>query len=111
MLLPSEESTAEVGVAGQIGSVRVPVLAQQWPGPLIGGFVTLSPAESSAQGLDPAELRLPEARGRLRNGAYAFQWWLFAAFTAVMAVRIARDIGAPAPTAAARPGGTTGERA
>ena len=23
--------------------------------------------------------RLPEARGRLRNGAYALQWWLFAA--------------------------------
>ena len=38
-------------------------------------------------------MTLPEARGRLRNGAYAIQWWLFAGFTLVMAVRMARDLG------------------
>jgi len=40
-----------------------------------------------------ALLRLPESPGRLRNGAYVGQWWLFAAFTLFMAFRIARDIG------------------
>ena len=42
--------------------------------------------------------RLPEARGRLRNAAYAGQWWLFAAFTLVMAVRMARDLRLETPT-------------
>ena len=42
------------------------------------------------------EVALPDARGRLRNAAYALQWWCFAAFTVVMAVRIARDVGRPA---------------
>ena len=76
-----------------MGAIRVPQLAQQWPGPLVEGFVTLAPAEANAQGLEPAVVALPEARGRLRNGAYALQWWMFAAFTVVMAIRIARDVG------------------
>jgi hypothetical protein len=53
--------------------------------------------------LAPAEWRLPEARGRLRNGAYAMQWWLFAAFTLFMAFRIARDIGLPVVVAEITP--------
>ena len=69
------------------------MLAQQWPGPLISGFVTLSADDAQAQQLVPATVTLPEARGRLRNGAYAIQWWLFAGFTLVMAVRMARDFG------------------
>ena len=36
---------------------------------------------------------LPEAQGRLRNGAYALQWWVFAAFALGMSIRVARDIG------------------
>ena len=36
---------------------------------------------------------LPEGQGRLRNGAYAIQWWIFAAFAIVMAAKIARDLG------------------
>ena len=94
VLLPSEE--AEPGgpaPAGQLSSVRLPLLAQQWPGPLIDGFVTLSAKDAQAQHLVPATVTLPEARGRLRNGAYAIQWWLFAGFTLVMAVRMARDFG------------------
>lgn len=87
VLLPSEDS-------GDDGSaVRLPVLAQTWPGPLVGGFVTLAAADAEAQGLQPAPLQLPEAPGRLRNGAYALQWWLFAGFALFMAARIARDLG------------------
>jgi surfeit locus 1 family protein len=95
ILLPSEEAAASPGGPEEMGSIRVPQLAQQWPGPLVDGFVTLAPAEASAQGLQPAVVALPEGRGRLRNGAYALQWWMFAAFTVVMAIRIARDVGRP----------------
>ena len=94
VLLPSEESEpGGPAPAGQLSSVRLPLLAQQWPGPLINGFVTLSANDAQAQHLAPAMATLPEARGRLRNGAYAIQWWLFAGFTLVMALRMARDFG------------------
>jgi surfeit locus 1 family protein len=91
LLLPSEEAPTGDLPPGQISSVRLPTLAQTWPGPLVSGFVTLSPAESAAQGLDAAAVVLPEASGRLRNGAYALQWWVFAAFAVGLAVRMARD--------------------
>ena len=93
ILLPSEEAAASPGGPDGLGSVRVPQLAQRWPGPLVEGFVTLTAAEATAQGLEPAVVALPEGRGRLRNAAYAVQWWLFAGFTLVMSVRIARDVG------------------
>ena len=101
ILLPSEEAAYLPDRDGELASVRVPQLAQRWPGPLVDGFVTLSAADAIAQGLEPAPVALPEGRGRLRNGAYALQWWLFAAFTLVMAVRMARDVGR-SPSAAAR---------
>ena len=93
ILLPSEEAAVSPGGPDGLGSVRVPQLAQRWPGPLVEGFVTLTAAEATAQALEPAVVALPEGRGRLRNAAYALQWWLFAGFTLVMSVRIARDVG------------------
>jgi surfeit locus 1 family protein len=97
VLLPSEEAPDRGARPGQIGSVRVPALAQQWSGRLVGGYVILAAPEADAQGLVPAPLVLPDAPGRFRNAAYAVQWWLFAAFALVMAVRIARDLGRPEP--------------
>lgn len=91
LLLPSEEAPAGTLPAGQLSSVRLPTLAQSWPGPLVSGFVTLSPGDAAAQALAPAAVDLPEASGRLRNGAYALQWWAFAAFAVYLAVRMARD--------------------
>jgi len=91
LLLPSEEDAPAGRQPGQLGSVRIPTLAQQWPGPLVSGFVTLSADDAAAQGLAPARVELPEASGRLRNGAYALQWWVFAAFAVGLAVRMARD--------------------
>ena len=94
VLLPTEEHVPETDLpSGQIASVRLPALAQQWPGPLIDGFVTLSSSDSAGQNLAPAPLHLPEGQGRLRNVAYVGQWWLFAAFTLFMASRMARDLG------------------
>ena len=46
-----------------------------------------------AKGWRRLQLQLPESGGRIRNGAYVGQWWLFAAFTLFMAFRMARDIG------------------
>ena len=86
VLLPSENSSDPET------SVRVPLLAQHWPGSLIDGYVNLDADLSHAQGLAPATLNLPSAPGRLRNGAYALQWWLFAGFALVLAGRIVRDL-------------------
>jgi cytochrome oxidase assembly protein ShyY1 len=94
VLLPTEEHLPGTDLpSGQIASVRLPALAQAWPGPLIGAYVNLSSADAASQGLTAAAVQLPEAPGRLRNAAYSMQWWLFAAFTLFMAFRIARDIG------------------
>lgn len=90
VLLPSEARASRTA-DGQLTAVELPALAQEWPGPLVDGFVTLSGADAAQQGLEPATLALPEGSGRLRNGAYALQWWVFAAFTLVMAVRMARE--------------------
>jgi surfeit locus 1 family protein len=94
VLLPSEPATPPSG-PDSLGTLRIPQLAQRWPGPLIEGFVALDAADARAQGLEPAPVALPEGRGRLRNGAYALQWWVFAAFTVVLSWRIARDVGRP----------------
>lgn len=91
LLLPSEEARTGDLPPGQLSSVRLPTLAQTWPGPLVSGFVTLASADAVAQGLEPAAVDLPKASGRARNGAYALQWWVFAAFAIGMAVRMARD--------------------
>jgi surfeit locus 1 family protein len=101
VLLPTEEHLPEPDLpGGQIASVRLPALAQLWAGPLIDGYVNLSSGDSTSQGLAPAPAQLPEASGRLRNGAYSIQWWLFAAFTVFMAFRMARDIGLRDPEVA-----------
>jgi surfeit locus 1 family protein len=89
ILLPTED--ADSPTTGQPTTVQLPVLAQQWPRPLIDGFVTLSATDATQQGLQPAVVALPEGYGRLRNAAYAVQWWVFAAFTLLMAVRMARE--------------------
>jgi len=95
ILLPSEEAPTSTAALpqGQVATVRLPVLAQTWPGPLVGGFVTLDAADATQEGLTPVAVELPEGQGRLRNGAYALQWWVFAAFALGMSIRVARDIG------------------
>ena len=95
VLLPSEEVAAPGSTSppGQVTVVRLPTLAQTWPGPLVNGFVTLDAAGAAAEGLTPAQVDLPEGKGRLRNGAYALQWWVFAAFALGMSIRVARDVG------------------
>ena len=93
LLLPSEAADEAPVPDGQIASIRLASLAQKWTQPLVSGYVTLPPEESERQQLEPADVELPEGEGRLRNGAYAFQWWIFAAFAVGMSIKMARDFG------------------
>lgn len=95
ILMPSEASDA--GPTGQPGAepstVVLASLAQKWDGSLINGFATLTAAQSRAQSLAPVTVDLPSSHGRLQNGFYALQWWVFAGFAIWMAFRMARDMG------------------
>lgn len=96
-----------------LGSVRLSVVAQRWTRPMVPGFVTLDPPDANAQGLEHAEVTLPEAGGSARNSGYALQWWVFAGFGLVMAGKFARDLGksrdlTPDPSGGADEGGKEG---
>lgn len=94
LLLPGEgDSDVEVG-DGQLGSVRMPLLAQHWTQQLVAGFVTLDGQHAAAQGLAQAAVTLPEGQGEARNAGYALQWWVFAAFGLGMTLKIAHAVGA-----------------
>ncbi|MFT3835312.1 MAG: SURF1 family protein [Micropruina sp.] len=94
IFLPSEPGADHALARGyDLGSVRLPQLAQLWTEPLMPGFVTLSGEESARQGLSPATVTLPEGEGSWRNSGYALQWWVFALFGLGMSWRIAHSMG------------------
>lgn len=93
VFLPSEAGADHTVQAGRLGAVRLPLLAQEWPQQLLPGFITVDAAESARQGLGAAALKLPTEEGSWRNGGYALQWWVFAAFGFAMSVAIARSLG------------------
>lgn len=84
---------------GEIDGVRLSALAQVWSQQLLPGYVTLDAAGSRALGLQPASLDLPAGDGSLRNEGYALQWWVFAVFAIVIAIKVARDLQRGQPTA------------
>lgn len=91
VFLPGEGE--QPGAAGdQLGSVRMPQVAQRWPQPLLPGFVTLDPTHAAQNGLDPASVTLPSGEGSAQNKGYALQWWVFAAFALGVSIKIARDL-------------------
>ncbi|QDP94747.1 SURF1 family protein [Microlunatus elymi] len=93
VLLPSEGADAQAAPSSEPTSVVLASLTQSWPIDLVNGYATLGADEARAQSLTPATIELPSSHGRLRNGFYALQWWVFAGFAVVMAIRIARDLG------------------
>lgn len=93
LFLASEAASDGVLPPGQIGSVRLSQIAQEWTRPMVPGFVTLDAEHASRQGMTQAQVTLPSGQGHLRNGGYALQWWIFAGFGLVMAAKIARDLG------------------
>lgn len=93
LFLPGEGDPDGVVPDGTLRSVRMPLLAQQWPQQLIPGFVTLTAEESGAQGMRHAPVSLPSGEGSARNSGYALQWWVFAAFALGMAIKLAHSLG------------------
>ena len=93
IFLPSEAGSGRADAEAQLGSVRLPALAQFWPQQLLPGFITLPAETSAAQGLGTAVVALPTGSGSIQNIGYALQWWVFAAFGAFMTVRFIRTLG------------------
>ena len=98
LFLPGEGNVLDDrGVAvqvpdGQLASVRMPALAQEWSN-LVPGFITLGAADSEEQGLAQAPVNLPTGEGSAQNSGYALQWWVFAAFGLGMAIKLAHSMG------------------
>ncbi len=92
LFLPGEGDVEADDGSGELGSVRMPLLAQKWPG-ITPGFVTLDAEHARAQGLAQASVTLPKGEKSFMNGSYALQWWLFAAFALGMSIKLAVDAG------------------
>ncbi|HEY3337385.1 MAG TPA: SURF1 family protein [Propionicimonas sp.] len=93
IFLPSEAGSGQGDSGTDLGTVRLPVLAQFWPQQLLPGFITLRGPDSEAQGLRMAVVALPTGSGSIQNIGYALQWWVFAAFGAFMTFRFVRALG------------------
>ena len=91
VFLPSEAESQLPPPAGQLGSVRLPRLAQLWPQPLVPGFIMLEDSAATAQDLTAAEVTLPSNAGHARNQGYALQWWIFAGAAVAATVKLSRD--------------------
>lgn len=94
LLAPEKSADAELP-EGQIASIYLPLLIQEWEPSTIGGFVTLSPEQSQAQGLQAVTPELPSGRGSAQNFGYALQWWVFAlvalGFPIYLAILVGRN--------------------
>ncbi|WCC79971.1 SURF1 family protein [Cutibacterium equinum] len=79
--------------ASTLPSLRLEVLTQTWPQPLVPATLTLDEQGARAQGLSPAQPTLPQGDGGERNRGYALQWWVFAIFTIAMSIAFTRAAG------------------
>lgn len=90
---PSVDGTPpDAAPDGSSTSLRLQALAQEWPSPLVGGYITLDAAQSEALGLSPAQAPLPEEQGSAMHQGYALQWWVFAGAVLVFSVVVARGM-------------------
>lgn len=69
-----------------LNAVDLGVLAQQWSGPMVNGFITLDADGARANKLSQATATLPDGSGSAQNAGYALQWWVFAAFAITMSI-------------------------
>lgn len=104
---------------GQVAAVDVPALLNVWGGEVYNGFLfatSESPDPADVADAGPTDERQgmqrvppPQPAGGLsaRNVAYAFQWWIFAAFVGWMWWKMVRDdhrrSRSPAPAEAPSP--------
>ena len=100
VFLAPDKSADASSYGADLATLRVQELAQTWPSPLVGGYVTLSAADSAAQGLAEAPLLLPAAEGSPTHRGYALQWWVFAAGAIAFGVYTARGFATRASTPA-----------
>lgn len=93
VFLPTEPEPESVEPLpeGQIGSLRLPLIAQSWPQELTGGFLALDQAQAASQQLRHWEFALPSNAGQARSNGYALQWWAFAAAAVAGTVKLSRD--------------------
>ncbi|MDO5735052.1 MAG: SURF1 family protein [Propionibacteriaceae bacterium] len=77
---------------GSSATLRLQELVQEWPQPLIAGYVTLSTDGAQRFGLDAAEAKLPEVQGTYMHQGYALQWWVFAAAAIAFSIVVARGL-------------------
>lgn len=78
--------------AGTTPTLRLQELVQQWPQPMIAGYVTLNADGAAGFGLEPAVAELPEAQGTSMHQGYALQWWVFAAASIAFSIVVARGL-------------------
>ena len=76
--------------SGSTASLRLQELVQEWPQPMIAGYVTLNADGASHFGLAPATAELPEVQGSGMHQGYALQWWVFAAAAIAFSIVVAR---------------------
>ena len=94
------ESVSQLGdlPPGQIGTIDMGLLLNEWGGTVYNAFI-FSTGQQPATAAQPgtasvAHIAPPIPRKttvELRNAAYAFQWWIFAAFTVFMWFKTVRD--------------------
>lgn len=94
-LAPGESpSTGGPLPAGQVETIDLGVLLNQWKGSLYNAFIfkTGERPRATAASIKPIPPPPIQTHGMSwRNAAYALQWWIFAAFAAYMWWRMVRD--------------------
>lgn len=93
-LAPGESpASSSAGLApGQLGSVDLARLVNQWPGQLYNAFVFVtSETPDASAGLQRVPPPPVPTGLTWRNAAYALQWWVFGLFAAYMWWRMVRD--------------------
>ncbi|MEU4196652.1 SURF1 family protein [Kribbella sp. NPDC026611] len=91
----AQDSSADAAKGRVLSSLRIPTIVHLVNYRLYDGFVIQRSIESGAvPSPAPAAVQPPPPptdHAGLRNVAYAFQWWIFAAFTLAMWVRMVVD--------------------
>lgn len=77
---------------GSTAALRLQELVQEWPQPMVAGYVTLDAEGAEQFGLQPAQAQLPEVQESNMHQGYALQWWVFAAAAIAFSIVVARGL-------------------
>ncbi|CAN5379866.1 SURF1 family protein [soil metagenome] len=103
------ESPVEAGdlPPGQLGSLDLAVLVNEWPGQLYNAFIFATDEQPAVASGEVQAVPPPTLGGEgldWRNLGYAMQWWVFAAFAVYMYWRFLREAAyPPAPSESVGP--------